>query len=107
MGVWIAISAIATIVIAIFAGINWHLANKTKQASDAYHEDLKQYHDDSRHYNEELKSLFRAIVVASVIPSTTSYHDNVIYVLKLFPEIKKYFDSKELLQFGIKVDEQG
>ena len=103
MGVWIAISAIATIIIAIFAWKNWVLADETKRSSDAYHEDLKQYHEDLKNYNEDLKSLFRAMVVATLIPSTSSYETNLQHFVKLYPEATEYLDEEELKRCQIKV----
>jgi hypothetical protein len=103
MGAWIAISAIATIVIAIFAWRNWILADETKRSSDAYHKDLKQYHEDLKTYNEDLKSLFRAIVVATIIPSTGSYEKNLQHFVKLYPEAIKYLNEEELKRCQIKL----
>jgi hypothetical protein len=84
---WIALSAIATVVIAIFAVSNFNLAKKIKGTRDKHDEDLKK--------------LFRAIVISNLVSSTKSYYDSLEIFVRHYPYPTEILNEEELRNFKL------
>ena len=87
MGVWIAISAIATVFIAILALSNYKLAREVQESREK--QDI------------DLKKLLHAMVISNIIPTTGSYYDSLEIFVRHYPYPTEILNKEELENFRL------